>query len=64
MCAMSEWSDGRKATIGVMYCPCCAKMIAVPEDFAPPELLKCQTCGANWLIISMHPAVMAVKKAG
>jgi len=32
-------------------------MLAVPIDFGPPEILKCQTCDAQWVLLKLaaHP---------
>lgn len=48
---MSEWIDGRTASHMQMYCPGCGKCLAVPEGFEIPELLKCQNCSAQWVLI-------------
>lgn len=46
-----------------MFCPGCGKRLGVPEGFELPELLKCQTCAAEWLLIKGSRSWVAVAHA-
>lgn len=48
---MSDWEQ---AVVGMYFCFCpqCKRKLGFDKPLAPPELLKCIGCGAQWCLIS------------